>query len=313
MSRSLALLKASITRRPDILVCLAYVLAAFCWGHSGVIVRFSMKGYTPYATLAMRLTLATIGAFLLQRTFAKEERATRSQLVWLLLAGALGGLGYACVYFSNRFVTSAVSTSVLAIESGIATFVAFFALRRKDTTFLNVIGGAVGCLGVWAIYSERAVFSQEQAWAILILAAGALFFALGAFPMEAAKKVHPYARLAPLFAPMTVIAWLVTLVEASTTNGQIRFPWETIPLLAVIHLGLICTLLPFIAFYKVVSEWGPARALTMTLVIPPIAFLSDQIGEPEPMRLGLIGLGGVVLVLVGVFLSFQTRRRQATG
>jgi drug/metabolite transporter (DMT)-like permease len=309
MSRALTFVKGYIARHPVAFALLAYVIAAFCWGHSGVIARYTMKGYTPYSALALRLTLATLGAFLLKRTFAKDVRLTKQQSTPLTLAGLLGGLAYICIYFANQSVTSAVASAVLATESGIATVVAF-ALRRKGTTWINFLGGLVGFFGVSAIYCERASLSQHQAWAVMVLFVGAILFALAAFPMEAAKTVHPCARLAPLLAPMAVLAWVATIIEALVIGPQVNGLWDMWLTLAIFYLGLICTLLPFIAFYAVVERWGAARAVTMALLVPPIAFFSDLVAESEPITLGTSGFTGVGMVLLGVAMSFQRPSRE---
>ena len=80
-------------------------------------------------------------------------------------------------------------------------------------------------------------------------------------------------------------------------------------------LGLLCTAWAYVLFYRLIAEAGPAKALTVTFMVPLFALLYGALLLGEQVTLAMAGYG--LVILLGVALSTEfiqperwIRRRQ---
>ena len=70
---------------------------------------------------------------------------------------------------------------------------------------------------------------------------------------------------------------------------------------AVIALGVLCTAIAFVFFFRLISAVGPARATLITLINPAVAVVVGAVFLDE--RITIATIGGFVLVLAGRWLA----------
>jgi drug/metabolite transporter (DMT)-like permease len=74
-------------------------------------------------------------------------------------------------------------------------------------------------------------------------------------------------------------------------------------------LGVICTALAFILFFKLIAEVGPARAVVITYVNPAVAVALGVAVLGEPLTAGIVA--AFVLILAGSVLATRPSRPSA--
>jgi drug/metabolite transporter (DMT)-like permease len=70
---------------------------------------------------------------------------------------------------------------------------------------------------------------------------------------------------------------------------------------SVVGLGVLCTALAFVLFFKVMADIGPARASLVTYINTAFAVLLGVIILSEPITLGI--MVGLPMVLVGSYFA----------
>jgi drug/metabolite transporter (DMT)-like permease len=78
------------------------------------------------------------------------------------------------------------------------------------------------------------------------------------------------------------------------------------PLLALLVLGVVCTALAFVLFFRLIAEIGPLRATVITYVNPAVAVTLGVVFLHE--RFSASTALGFVLILGGSFLATGRRR-----
>jgi drug/metabolite transporter (DMT)-like permease len=73
------------------------------------------------------------------------------------------------------------------------------------------------------------------------------------------------------------------------------------PAMSLIALGVLCTALAFLIFFKLLAEIGPARGSLVTYLNTSVAVVLGVIVLDEPITIGLIV--GLPLVLIGSYLA----------
>jgi drug/metabolite transporter (DMT)-like permease len=93
---------------------------------------------------------------------------------------------------------------------------------------------------------------------------------------------------AVFFAPFAYVQWPQTAIPMNAI-------WS------VIGLGVLCTALAFVLFFKVMADIGPARASLVTYINTAFAVLLGVIILSEPITLGI--MVGLPMVLVGSYFA----------
>ena len=290
------------------IICLAWLVSSFVWGHTSFVIRISLHGCEPSLSAALRATLSALITLILWRIFAPDAKPNRHDLYQTLIAGAMMGAGLVGIYFAGLHITGGLITTILALQPVIVTVIALI-LGRKGISMVNLLGGIVAVAGIYAIYQERISITADQGLAILAVTISSIIFAVGCFPLNAAKGLNLFARMTLVFASMATINWLVVAANIGLNGWQILA--HAIPvnsMLAIVYLATIGNILPYAAFLFLMQEWGEVSAVTVDFAIPIVALVVDFFLEKEPIQLGTIGWFGIALVMIGVFLTNIRKR-----
>ena len=131
---------------------------------------------------------------------------------------------------------------------------------------------AIGlCLGASALYGYSACFVRRH-----LATADPLAVACGSQISAALALALPALLLWPAAAPPTP-AWL-----------------------AAAALALPCTGLAYVLYFRLIARIGPARAITVTFLIPAFAMLWASLFLGEAISLGMLGTACVILLGTGL-------------
>jgi drug/metabolite transporter (DMT)-like permease len=95
--------------------------------------------------------------------------------------------------------------------------------------------------------------------------------------------------------PFAVLWWPATPASAQS--------WG-----AVIALGVACTGVAYMLFFHLIAVTGPARAITVTFVIPVFGILWGAVFLGEAISLGMIAACAVILVGTALATGMVKRR-----
>jgi drug/metabolite transporter (DMT)-like permease len=99
------------------------------------------------------------------------------------------------------------------------------------------------------------------------------------------------AVVAALYLPWTV---------AGFSGGGV----STDVVVAVVVLGLVCTALAFVLFFRLIALAGPVRATVITFINPAVAIGLGLLVLGEPLTWGMVL--GFPLVLLGAYWATRT-------
>lgn len=168
---------------------------------------------------------------------------------------------------------------------------------RRLAGLLIGFGGVVALLGV-----DVAGRPGELLGALLILVA-TLGYATA--PMIVNRRLADLDPLGPIAASLALaVVLLAPAVAVSPPDG-----WPSLAAagsLAV--LGIVCTALGLVLFFRLIVEAGPSRAAVITYVNPLVAVVLGVFVLDE--RLGVMSLAGLLAILGGSWLATGPSRRR---
>jgi drug/metabolite transporter (DMT)-like permease len=271
-----------------------WLLLGALWGASFLFMRVAAPEFGPVSLIAMRVSIAAV--FLTTPILARGELSVMFRY-WKQLA-VLGALNSAAPFtlfaYATMYMTAgdaAVLNATAPLFGGVIGYVWFHeVLSVHKTTGLAIGFGGVVIL-VWGKLSGVASVTPLVAG----LAAAVMYGIAAHYSKRSLKNVQPLVVSAgSLFAaslmlmPLAVMTW-------PTTNPSNK-SW-----LCVAALGIGCTAIAYLLYFRLLKNVGPSKAMTVAYLIPVFGILWGFLLLQETVTLatwigGLTVLAGTSLV-----------------
>ncbi len=279
----------------------AFFTGAILAGGNGVGVRFSNRELAPLWGAGFRFALA--GALLaavmaVLKLAVPQGRALAGAIVF----GALNfGGAFALAYYALVRMHAGIGQLVLALVP-LATLL-LAVLQRQERLRIAALGGALVALAGIAVMSREALGGSVPPLSLLAAVGSAFCFAQAAVVVRRFPPVHPVTLNA-----IGMTAGALLLVVGSILAGeQIELPERAATWAAIAYLVVAGSALVFVLYLVVLRYWEASRAAYTFVVVPVVTLLLSAWLDDEPIGIGLV-LGGS-LVLTGVYVGALRRRR----
>ena len=280
------------------------VLAAI-WGASFLFTRVAAVSLGPVATAEARLALAgvTIAAYLL---LAGKRLAWRNHWRYYAAVGTINSAAPFALYAWSAQHLPASYLAVINATSPLFGALVAAAWLGEPLRLRAALGLAVGVAGVCLLVGLGPLAATPAVIAASIAAlAAAICYALGA----AYVKRRAYSVDASALAGGSNVAAAAVLLPLAVASPPAAWPTPE-GVWAAVALGVLCTGIAYLLYYRLITDVGAPRALTVTFLIPAFGILWGALFLGEPVTATM--LGGCALVLAGTGLILTARPRPAT-
>jgi len=282
----------------------AFFAGAILAGGNGVGVRFSNRELEPFWGAGFRFALAA--ALLLAVMAVFRLSIPRGEaLVGAIVFGALNfGGAFALAYYALVRIHAGFGQLLLALVP-LATLL-LAVLQRQERLRVAALAGALVALAGIAIMSREALRGTVPLLSVLAAVGSALCFAQAAVVVRRFPPVHPVT----LNALGMAVGALLLVVTSIAAGEQIELPDRTATWLAIAYLVVAGSALVFVLYLVVLRYWEASRAAYTFVVVPVVTLILSAWLDDEPIGVGLL-LGGS-LVLTGVYVGALRRSRSAS-
>jgi drug/metabolite transporter (DMT)-like permease len=272
-----------------------FLILAAIWGSSFLFMRVAALELGALPTAAIRVAIASL--FLLPLMLAKGHwQALRQHWKPVLFVGVLNsGIPFALYSFAVLHITTGFSSILNATVPLFGAVVAWLWLGDKPS-LSRTVGLGLGFGGVLLLAGGQASFTPNDsgvapAWAVLACLAATTCYALAA---SFTKKHIP--SLPPLVtATGSQIGATLALALPALWFRPDHWPsasaWG-----ALLVVGVMCTGVAYILYFKLIDNSGPARALTVTFLVPVFAIVYGVLFLGERVTAWMLLCGAVILL-----------------
>ncbi len=271
-----------------------FVVLAAIWGSSFLFMHFAVVEFGFVATAAVRVAIAA--AFLLPLMLLRGLGPQfRQHWKPMCVIGILNsGLPFLLFAFSLLSITTGLSAILNATVPLFGALVAWLWLKDR-LTGARVLGLVIGFAGVAMLAWDKASLKPAAngiapAWAVIACLVATLCYALGA---NATKRY------------LTGLPPLVTATgsQVGATLGlalPAMFFWPAAmpgarAWMGVVVVGVLCTGVAYILFFRLIAQAGPSRALSVTFVVPLFAILYGALFLGEQVTPWMLVCGVVIV------------------
>ena len=276
-----------------------YIALGALWGSSFLFTRLAMVDVGPLPAAAARVCIAAL--FLLPIVVLKgllpELKQHWKKIFFLGLFNS--AIPFACFAFSLLAITTGLSAILNATTPMFAALIAWVWLKDKPA-LSRVAGLVIGFAGVALLAWDKATFKPDASgiapgWAVLACLAACLCYGYSAsFTKKYMAGISPMVTAAgsQMGATLGLALPAILLWPTSTPSST--------ALLALLFLGVACTGIAYILFFRLIEKAGPQRTLTVTFLIPVFAvfygavFLSEVV-TPWMLLCALVIVCGTAL------------------
>jgi drug/metabolite transporter (DMT)-like permease len=280
----------------------AFFAGSILAGGNGVGVRFSNRELAPLWGAGLRFALAA--ALLLAVMMAFKLAVPRGQaLAGAVVFGALNfGGAFALAYYALVRMHAGFGQFVLALVP-LATLL-LAVLQRQERFRVGALGGALVALAGVAVMSREPLRGSVPVLSLLAAVGSALCFAQAAVVVRRFPPVHPVT----LNAIGMATGALLLVIGSMVAGDPIVLPERAATWVAIGYLVVAGSSLVFVLYLVVLRYWAASRAAYTFVLIPVITLVLSAWLDDEPVGIGLV-LGGS-LVLTGVYVGALRRANE---
>ncbi|AXY03451.1 DMT family transporter [Vibrio alfacsensis] len=271
------------------LLCLAAI-----WGGSFLFMRVAANTFGPAYLIEFRVGFAAI-ALLLIAFYLKKRlsflRHAKHYLIIGLFNSAIPFLFFAYAAQTLNASTLSILNSTAPIWGALIGFIWYCSPLNSHA----ILGMILGILGVAVLVGwDAAKIGKESILPITASLMAACSYGIATNYTKNAPQIPAFNNAHGSMWAATI--WVLPLLPLIPMRAEpSAFEWST-----VVLLGVVCTGLAYLLYFKLVSEVGPTSALSVTFLVPVFGILWGNLVLDEPV--GLNTILGTILVLAGTML-----------
>jgi drug/metabolite transporter (DMT)-like permease len=270
------------------------LLLAALWGSSFMFIHIGAHEFGALPTAGLRVTIASL--FLLPLLWLRGlgPQLMRHWKKTLFVGLFNSAVPFTCFAFALLSISTGLSAILNATVPLFGAVVAWVWLKDRPHR-LRILGLAIGFVGVALLTWDKASFRPDafglsSGWAVLACLLACLCYGI------AASYTKRYLGGLPSLVTATgsqIGATLALLLPTWWWWPQ-RAPgagaW-----LAILALGVMCTGIAYVLYFRLIENIGPARALTVTFVLPVFAVLYGYIFLNEAVSVWMLLCGAIIV------------------
>ena len=284
------------------------LLLGMIWGASFLFQRITVPVVGAPFTAAIRIVLSALMLVFILRLLGRSLDLRRQWRAWLWLGTISAALPFLCFAYAARSLPAGYMAVINATVPLLTVLMAARMLRMRPS-WSKRIGVVVGLLGVGVLARYGSLEMNRQT----LIAIGLCFMASALYAYSSLFIRRRHAAVNPMvLAGASQLGAAVAILPLGLWNLPATLPpvGVTASLLA---LGLICTGLAYMLYFRLLSDVGSEKAVTNTFLVPVFAQIWGALFLGEHLTLaGALGFALVLLAIALVLEIHPWRKRSPT-
>ena len=275
------------------------MLLGAIWGSSFLFMRISVPVLGAPLVTELRLAIAALFLLLVGMVLKKQLNAREHWRHYLLLGLINTALPFLLFAMAAQTLTASL-LSVLNATAPIWGAVIAAVWTRTPLTRKTQLGLALGVTGVSLLVGFDSVAMRPGAGlAVIEGLAAAFLYGVASVYAKSAKKVDAFSNAhGSLWAAALFIIPVLPFAPIISSPG-------TGVIFAALALGVLCSGVAYLLYFRLIDDVGPASALTVTFLIPVFGVLWGCLFLDEHIGVHTIFGSGIVIVGTALVTGFS--------
>ena len=277
-----------------------FAAVSVIWGVPYLFIKIAVEEMSPSLVAWSRLALAAAVLLPIAWKLGALRGLGKRWQVLTVFAAVEMAIPWPLIGFGEVHISSSFAAILIA---AVPLFVALIAVRfdhSERPTRARLAGMLIGLAGVAALVGIDVGTHRDELLGSLAVLVAAFCYAVG--PMIVKRRLSDVDPLGPVAASLA-IATVLVMPFALADLPESTPSADAIVSIAV--LGLVCSALAFLLFFRLIADVGPARASIITYVNPVVALALGVAILDESLTTGAVV--GLLLILAGSWLATDGR------
>ena len=277
-----------------------FAAASVIWGSPYLFIKIAVDEISPSVVAWSRLALAAAVLLPVAWKLGALRGLRERWRILTVFAAVEMAVPWPLLGFGEVHISSSLAAILVAT---VPLFVALLATRfdhSERPTVTRFVGMLIGLAGVVALVGIDIGGKGDELLGALAILVVAFLYAIG--PMIVKRRLSDVDPLGPVAASLGIAALLVTPLALASLPDSTPSA-DTFASIAV--LGLVCSALGFLVFFRLIAEIGPGRATVITYINPVVALALGVVVLDESVTTGVVV--GLLLILAGSWRSTDGR------
>lgn len=272
------------------------VTLAALWGGSFLFMRFAAPAFGAPTLIFLRVGIAAVCLLPLLLGGSRPRQLGHNWWRIAVMGVFNSALPFVLIAWSTLSLTAGLASILNATAPVFTALVAAVWLGQRLVGW-RLAGLAVGMVGVIVLAADKADFKPGgTGWAVIAMLVAAASYGFAAnYTRHYLVEVPPHVNAAgsQLASAVALLPFAAATCPSTSPRPLV---WG-----AAVALGVACTAVAYILYFRLIANVGAARAVTVTFLIPVFGVLWGALflGEQVTGRM----LGGACVILVGTALS----------
>lgn len=286
-----------------------FILLSALWGASFLFMRLGASEFGALPTAGMRVTVAALFLLplLLSRGLWPELKQHWSKIFFLGMLNS--GIPFACLSFALLSVSTGLSSLINATVPLFGAVVAWIWLKDRPNG-VKIAGLLIGFVGVSMLALPQASFKPDASgassgWAVVACLVACLFYGISA----SYTKRYLSGRSSLVIATGSQFGASLGLALPTVLLWPAKTPSAT-AWLALLAVGVLCTGIAYVLYFRLIDRVGAAASLTVTFLIPVFAVLYGVIFLGETVTPWMLLCAAIILCGTALSVDMLKLRRR---
>jgi drug/metabolite transporter (DMT)-like permease len=256
-----------------------------------------------FSTWTIVFTRVVIGAAVLVPIAIYRKALLPALKAWkyVLAYAALEMIGpWFLITEAERVINSGLAGLLVATVPFFGLLIGIFYQKDKTLKHPKTLAGLViGFAGIILLVGIDTIAGHVSLPHVFMIILAAIGYSVA--PVIVATKIPNVSGVAVNGLAMAIVAVVYAIPAIFSLPGEIAAAPPIESWLSLLGLGVICSAIAFVAFFRLIKEIGSARATLVTYMNMAVAVLLGIILLAEPITPGI--LIGFPLVLIGSVLA----------
>ena len=274
-------------------------LLGFLWGASFLFVEILLNYISPFMIVYLRVSLASL-ILILYLILSKIKFQFSFLLVFnFFIMGMLNNVfPFLLITYGQQTVSGGLASILNANTSFLTILLASLILKNEPLTKSRIIGVLIGVIGVIIVVGYGNIYDlfDKGSGKFLILLSGLSYAFAAIFAKVRLQYIQPEVAATGMLTMSTLI--LSPFIFLFYGNEVLSL--NIISMSYSLLFAVICSVLAYFIYFKILLSTGAGNLLICTIIIPPSAILLNAILIGESITLNeLIGL---VIITFGLLI-----------
>jgi drug/metabolite transporter (DMT)-like permease len=282
---------------------LLFLIAGTAWGLPYLFIRIAVEDFSTWTIVFSRVVIGAAVLIPIAMNLKVLRPALKAWKYVLAYAVIEMVLPWFLITEAERVINSGLAGLLVATVPFFALLIGIFYQKDKTLKHPKTLAGlAVGFTGVILLVGIDAFNGHLSLPHVGMLILASIGYAVA--PVIVATKIPQVSGVAVNGLAMAIVAIVYAVPALIALPKEIAANPPIDSWLSLLGLGVICSAIAFVAFFRLIKEIGSTRSTLVTYMNMAVAVVLGIVLLGEPLTVGI--LIGMPLVVLGSY--FATRK-----